>query len=646
MNKRFFLFVFLYVIIYLLPSQINDSIDFYINISTKYQATKPDIAFFYAVKAKKLADLQGDSTNILKSLQNLADVYWYSNKINKALETYLKILKVADSSKFTSFYGYALYGIGWIECVQKNKIEKMHYLKRACNIFKLIKDTINYSFVINGLEDTYLKMYKSDTNRKDYLEKSIEYNFIGRKFINSNPNFKIILLQYDLSLGISLIEKKLFDSVYKIINKIEKNHTKSKLIQNLLYRLKFKYYFSTRQLDSCYNLVLNHENKFQLYTNENKIEYYELKYNVLKNLKKYKEAIQCTDSLVKIYPLYFNELIIAKAEDFEYNQNILKKELSIKHLNEKNTLEMAKNKQKNFFLILTSFAFLMALIFLLNTINQKKKIQQLNSNLENQKFLLEEKNHEITQSISYASRIQKALLKQNEALSEIKFIKDTIILFIPKDIVSGDFYWIFKSLNNAYYIGVFDCTGHGVPGSFVSLMNLNILQESVKVMNLVYPNEILNYVRTRIIQLLNLDESQKDGMDGVLFYFPENFEKSRKAFYAAANTPAYLIDDKKIIQTPFDKMPVGKSSQELPFQKFHIEIPPGLKIYFSSDGFKDQFGGPNNKRMGSKKFRELLLNLSNNYSLNEQKSLLFHYLNEWKGTNEQTDDICILGIEC
>jgi serine phosphatase RsbU (regulator of sigma subunit) len=508
-----------------------------------------------------------------------------------------------------------------------------------------LKDTLNQVYVLNGIETSYFKRYNDEPSHKEFLEKSIEYNLKARNLILEKPIYRTVLLQSDISLAGLLIERNLYDSVYKIIKRIEHVPIKSENIKRLLISLKLNYFYKIKKYDSCYNIIRYHTNLLNKSSNEDKLEYLKVKFNVLKNLNKFKDAMNVCDTIIFTYPLYYNELILSKTEDFEYNQKITKKELSIRLLNEKNKIEILKNKQKNILIILTLFAFILSLAFLILTLKNKKKIQELNKGLALQKLLLEEKNHEITQSINYASRIQQALLKQNIPPSLISSIHDSFILYLPKDIVSGDFYWIFKTEKLNEYIGVFDCTGHGVPGSFVSLMNLNLLIESVKVANKIFPDEILNYVREKIILLLNLDEYQKDGMDGSLLFFPENFSSTRIAFYAAANNPLFLISDRQVFVSEYDKMPVGKSEHKIPFKKHEIKITSGTKIFLSTDGFKDQFGGNMNKRLGSKKFRELLTEISE-LPLIEQKTFLLDFFNKWKNQNEQTDDICIMGIEC
>lgn len=321
-------------------AQVNDSIEHYLNYSNKYQSRNSKLAYYYAVKALKLAEQQHDSLNILKSLQNLADVYWYSNQLNKSLETYLKILQITDSARYPAVYAYALYGIGWIECVQKNKFDKMNYLNRSHKIFLLLKDTLNQVYVLNGIETSYFKRYNDEPSHKEFLEKSIEYNLKARNLILEKPIYRTVLLQSDISLAGLLIERNLYDSVYKIIKRIEHVPIKSENIKRLLISLKLNYFYKIKKYDSCYNIIRYHTNLLNKSSNEDKLEYLKVKFNVLKNLNKFKDAMNVCDTIIFTYPLYYNELILSKTEDFEYNQKITKKELSIRLLNEKNKIEI------------------------------------------------------------------------------------------------------------------------------------------------------------------------------------------------------------------------------------------------------------------------------------------------------------------
>ncbi len=286
-----------------------------------------------------------------------------------------------------------------------------------------------------------------------------------------------------------------------------------------------------------------------------------------------------------------------------------------------------------------------------NTLIQEKEqeIERLkNVELKNAYTLISEKNKEITDSIQYACRIQTALLVPHSLLKAN--LNEYFVLFNPKDIVSGDFYWATEH-NNKFYLAVCDSTGHGVPGAFMSLLNMGFLSEAIKEKNIEQPNQVLDYVRQRLINSIGSD-GQQDGMDGILICIEQtsNIHKNSNAkiTYAAANNQPILISPSNLetnfIQLPKDKMPIGKGEKNQPFTLHTINAQPGDTLYLYTDGYADQFGGPKAKKFKYKTLNELLLKISTIH-INEQATVLNQQLQHWKGNLEQVDDILIIGIK-
>jgi serine phosphatase RsbU (regulator of sigma subunit) len=281
-------------------------------------------------------------------------------------------------------------------------------------------------------------------------------------------------------------------------------------------------------------------------------------------------------------------------------------------------------------------------IFILRGLKQQRRANLIISNqkkiVEQQKELVEEHQKEILDSIHYAKRIQNTLLAHQEFVDEN--LPNNFILFQPKDIVSGDFYWATKHGDN-FYLAVCDSTGHGVPGAFMSLLNIGFLNEAIKEKNILKPNDILNYVRKRLIESIGND-GQQDGMDSILICI-ETYESDKIITYAAANNKPVVISDNLIIEHTADKMPVGKGERTDPFTLFQLNAKTGDMLYLYTDGFADQFGGPKGKKFKYKQLNELLLNVSNN-STNEQNLELISVFEKWKGELEQVDDVLLVGI--
>ncbi len=257
-----------------------------------------------------------------------------------------------------------------------------------------------------------------------------------------------------------------------------------------------------------------------------------------------------------------------------------------------------------------------------------------------QKDIIEVKQKEILDSIHYAKRIQKAVVTSDNYIS--KYIPEFFIFYLPKDIVSGDFYWALQH-ENKFYLATADCTGHGVPGAFMSLLMITILNEIVLEKNIVKPDLILNEARTQIIKALNQEgeEGANDGMDCSLLCLDS---VRQMVEYATANNSFYIIRNKEMIHAEVDKMPVGKSPKEKEsFRLFRLKLEKGDLIYTFTDGYADQFGGPKGKKFKYKQLESLLLSESHQ-PMEIQKNTLSRHFAEWKGNQEQVDDVCIIGF--
>lgn len=270
--------------------------------------------------------------------------------------------------------------------------------------------------------------------------------------------------------------------------------------------------------------------------------------------------------------------------------------------------------------------------------------------IEKQKTQLETKNKEVFDSIEYAHRIQSALLPSQQQIN--KYIPENFIFFLPKDIVSGDFYWALPAkteadpVNPLFYFITADCTGHGVPGAFMSLLNHAFLNEVVKVKKVYGPGQILDEVRNLLVLTLNKQSTgetqNKDGMDCVLCCFDM---ANMKLTYAAANNALWIYRAGEILEFSSDKMPVGRYMEEqTSFKETTINLQKGDIIYTFTDGFADQFGGEKGKKFKYKALKELLLSVAG-LPLHKQSEILGQRFIEWKGDYEQVDDVCVIGMK-
>jgi len=273
----------------------------------------------------------------------------------------------------------------------------------------------------------------------------------------------------------------------------------------------------------------------------------------------------------------------------------------------------------------------------------EEKVKERTLRIEKQKEEIEEQKKHIMDSIYYARRIQNAILP---AFSQIeKHLKNYFILYLPKDIVSGDFYWM-NECDGLFMMAAVDCTGHGVPGAFMSIVGNNQLNYAVNVKKARKAGTILDELNQGVISTLNEnknDSSIKDGMDMALCVF--DF-KAKKVEFAGANNPLILIRDNTVIKYKGDRFPIGAfegNAQQL-FRNTEIDLVEGDCLYLSSDGYADQFGGPDNKKFMFRRYEELLLEV-HSLSLEKQKEILYNRFSEWRGKNDQVDDILVIGIK-
>jgi serine phosphatase RsbU (regulator of sigma subunit) len=277
----------------------------------------------------------------------------------------------------------------------------------------------------------------------------------------------------------------------------------------------------------------------------------------------------------------------------------------------------------------------------------EQKVKDRTAEVVRQKEEIEIKNKHITDSIRYAKRIQNAILPPDNYVKQL--LPSSFILYRPKDIVSGDFYWMAKKNNLVIYAAV-DCTGHGVPGAFMSIVGNNQLNYAIDVKKARQASEILDSLNEGVVETLREKGNEKvglsgvkDGMDLALCIIDY---KNMKLQFAGANNPLCLIRNNELIQIKGDKMAIGGNfDDELPkFTNHEIDIQKGDVLYTFSDGYPDQFGGGDGRKFMVKKFRELLLEIHQN-PIEEQERILEEHLDEWRGKEEQVDDIIVIGVK-
>lgn len=366
-----------------------------------------------------------------------------------------------------------------------------------------------------------------------------------------------------------------------------------------------------------------------------------------------------SDLLLKVNSSYEDEVMLLTKEKELQQQELMNKNLLIKNAaleKAKRESDFAVSEERAFrtqLILIIGLSFLGTLIIVvfiaLRNKNKSSRLIQEKNNIVERQLL------EISDSIRYAERLQLAILPDKQDLK--RNLGEGFVLFRPKDVVSGDFYWM-QNIGEKVMYAVADCTGHGVPGAMVSVVCSNALNRSVKEFGLSSPAEILNKARELVIDTFSRSgEDIKDGMDIALCSI-----KNSVLTYAGANNPLWIIRDveqphdltqlnakisefgqKVLIEIKPQKQPIGRHEQLTPFRDQQITLKPNDSVYVFSDGYADQFGGKKGKKFKYKQFKELLLT-NNHLNMNQQKDLLNEMFNSWSENYEQVDDVTIIGI--
>jgi serine phosphatase RsbU (regulator of sigma subunit) len=326
----------------------------------------------------------------------------------------------------------------------------------------------------------------------------------------------------------------------------------------------------------------------------------------------------------------------------EYNKQ---KELDQAAQTEKDAIVQAEKRKQKMITWSVVLGLLGVLVFAgfifqsLRVTRRQKYIIEIKSNeTEEQKKIIEQKNTDILDSITYAKRLQDAILPPVSLIQ--KYLPESFVLYKPKDIVAGDFYWM-ERMGENILLAACDCTGHGVPGAMVSVVCSNALNRTVKEFKITESGRVLDKVRELVLETFEKGESNvQDGMDISLCNI--NI-KTKQMQWSGAYNSIWYIRKSELTEVKGDKQPIGKTDNALPFHTHNIALQPGDTFYLFSDGYSDQFGGSRGKKFKDKQLQELFL-ANDTKPLAEQKNVLENVLNEWKGGLEQVDDILIIGV--
>jgi len=346
----------------------------------------------------------------------------------------------------------------------------------------------------------------------------------------------------------------------------------------------------------------------------------------------YKMQITYTDSLK-------NEENTKKMVSEQMTYEFDKKQAEEKAIQDKKDAEEVVNKKRQQVIMASvSVGLLLVLVFSALLLSRFRITQKQKKIIEEQKALVEEKNKEVLDSIIYAKRLQDAILPPLSIIS--KYLPESFVLYKPKDIVAGDFYWMERA-GDTILIAACDCTGHGVPGAMVSVVCSNALNRAVKEFRITETGKILDKVRELVLETFEQSESEvKDGMDISLVAI--SYQPLAISWSGAYNSLWYIRNG-ELREVAADKQPIGKNDKPTSFNTHNLNLQKGDTLYLFTDGYADQFGGDKGKKFKYKPFQEKLLAISNK-PMAEQKQELETTFENWKGDLEQVDDVLIIGI--
>ncbi len=614
------------------------------------------------------------------AFNSIGVVYRRMDNHPRATEHHLLGLKAAEMAKDTFNIAVSLNSLGNIYSLNGQYKEAFSYFKRALNLARVMNNklgqAINYNnigevFEFMGIMDSaYVYYSKSlEANKKIDSQKgiAISYNALGKIHLyNGEVEKAYNLFNQALSIDKKLGDKKFIADSYinisRALIKLNKLDKAEECANNGI--------SIAKEIGSITHTQWAYENLSKIYSKRNKPD---------TAFSLYKRASLFKDSLI-------NEKNARAIAMMEVMFETEKKEAEIqllrqtKKINEK---ELARQKViRNFYL----FGFVFAIILLLSVIyalnvkrkankvlaaqkeeiekshsqlsiqqeeiikqkeeieKQRNNIEQKNTHLENAYRVIEGYISKITDSIRYAERIQTAILPPLSMAEQ--YFTDSFYLYKPKDFVSGDFYWL-TNKDNMLIIAAADCTGHGVPGAFMSIIGMDLLSQAVNQQNITEPAQILDFLNIELRNKLRKEEQEelilKDSMDIAIIKMDIG---QRTLQYSGALIPITIIRNGEIISHKPDFRSIGTSAKlfNRPFSQMPIELEKGDWIYLYTDGFMDQFGGNEKKKYNRRRFYKTLTNIYKS-SGEEQKTELNRIFSEWKGNNEQIDDVLVLGLK-
>lgn len=578
------------------------------------------------------------------TLSNQGGMFYLQGDYKKALDNYKESIRLRYLAGDTSGIASCYAGQGNIHYKLQDFESAYNFYSKAYNGYVAQEDRMNSANMLGNIAVQCKYMERYDEAIEIYLQAMALHREIDnlRGLANVTFNLSVMYLEgNELELA-----KAYMDTAMAV--SIEADYEG---LFGELYVVLGRYYV---ELDDCDEAMRWHDKALDYILSSVephfKMEGYQYRYQALKCLGRTAEALEAYE----LFNIYWDTV-----HDFEEEQQVLMESLKLNfqqalladslaqvqkdalHAEELKSQELKAlaSERLNYVFGILAVLLLGFAYFIWRGYVAKRKA---NKEIQAQKEIVDEKNKEITDSITYAKRIQEAILPSDQMVNEA--LPNNFVLYKPKDIVAGDFYWL-DTQNGQTLFAVADCTGHGVPGAMVSVVCHNALNRTVREFGLTDPGQVLNKTREIVVeQFSKSGKDVKDGMDIAFCALSENGTGANLRF-AGANNPLWLIrkGSEEIEEIKSTKEPIGIIAESAGFETTEVELQEGDQVYLFSDGFADQFGGPRGKKLKAKAFRDMLIR-----NCREDLAVQMARINEgfesWRGELEQIDDVCVMGI--
>ena len=607
-----------------------DELENYFQLVIKHYAQLSDSTIIVALQGIELSEKLYNPKYTALFHNAIGMYYLQISNYSLSLKHHFTALKIREKLFSEKDIASSMNNIGLVYQKIGNFEQSVNYFNNALQINEKIKNEEGIAINLGNLSIVY-------TEQQDF-EKAIFYaekSLIEKQKLNDSISISATLNNLgNIYYEIGNFDKSLkyYSEALKISEKIDDRKGVAIRLLNIgeLYRKNKNKELAHKFFNKSLEISLN----------INDIELMSKNYLSLSDIffeqKKYKTAYEYHKMFYLLSDSMFNQKVSEQISEMSAKYETEKKQKEIELLNKEKEKQTAisaeQNKRKNIIIFSSIVGLLLVTIFsifLFNRLNVTRK----------QKLIIEEKQKEITDSITYAKRVQTAILPPESYWKN--YLPNSFVLYQPKDIVSGDFYWL-ENVNNLVLFAAADCTGHGVSGAMVSVVCSNALNRTVKEFGITEPDKILNKVRELVLETFAKSESDiKDGMDISLCCL--NI-KTNELIWSGANNPLWYIRENNLNEIKGDKQPIGKNDNPKPFTSHSLQLQKQDTIYIFTDGYADQFGGEKNKKLMYKPLKNLLLEI-HQQSLSEQKEILQQHFANWKGNIEQTDDVLIIGVK-